>query len=104
MEYYDSEGNATIDLNINALATSTKAIGTNTIKIINNTHYDPKTVIDLSIVKFAIRQFNFSRFTIEQLKAWIFQDINQMFEFYQISLDYPGDYAVKPLDDATSNF
>lgn len=100
---YDSAGNATIDLNINALATSTKAIGTNTIKIINNTHYDSKTVIDLSTVKFAIRQFNFSSFTIEQLKAWIFQDINQTFEFYQISLAYPDDYGVRPLDDATLN-
>lgn len=34
---YDAEGNSTINLNINALATSTKAIGSNTITIINNT-------------------------------------------------------------------
>lgn len=60
-----------------------------------------KTIIDLSIVKFAICQFNFSSFTVEQLKAWIFQDINQTFEFYKISLDYPDDYGVKSLDDAT---
>lgn len=38
---------------------------------------------------------------MEQLKAWIFQDINQTFEFYQISLDYPDDYGIKPLDNAT---
>ncbi len=100
---YNNASNATIDLNINALATSTKVFGTNTIKIINNTHYDPKTVIDLSTVKFAIRQFNFSSFTVEQLKTWIFQDINQTFKFYQISLDYSGDYGVKPFDDATLN-
>lgn len=100
---YDSPGNATIDLNIKVLATLTKAIDTNTIKIINNMHYNSKTVINLSTVKFAIRQFNFSSFTVGQLKTSIFQDINQTFEFYQISLDYLGDYGVKPLDDATLN-
>jgi len=66
---YDNNGNATINLTIKALATSTKVIGTNTITIINNINYDPKTVVDLSNVKFVTQQFNFSNFTIEQLKT-----------------------------------
>lgn len=98
---YDNNGNATINLTIKALATSTKVIGTNTITIINNINYDPKTVVDLSNVKFVTQQFNFSNFTIEQLKTWIFQDITQTFEFYQISLDYPNDYGITPLDELT---
>lgn len=63
--------------------------------------YDPKTVIDLSSVNFAIQEFNFSDFNIEQLKSWILKDINQTFDFYKISLVYKTDYGVKPLDDTT---
>jgi len=67
---YDSSGNATINLTINALATSTKTIGSKTIKIINNIHYDPNNVVDLSKIEFtpAMQPFSFHDFTVEKLK------------------------------------
>jgi len=67
---YDSNGNATINLTVSALSTSTKVIGSKTIKIINNTHYDPNNIVDLSKIEFfpEMAPFSFHNFTVEQLR------------------------------------
>lgn len=101
---YDSNDNATINLTINALATSTKAIGSKTIKIINNTHYDPDNVVDLSKIEFkpAMEPFSFDNFTVKQLKQWILTYINNSFKGnknYLVPLEYDIDYGISPFDD-----
>lgn len=103
---YDNNGNATINLTINALATSTKAIGSKTIKIINNIHYDPDNVVDLSKIEFtpAMQPFSFHNFTIEHLKQWILIYIDNTFKTnknYLIALEYEIDYQIMPFDDET---
>lgn len=103
---YDSSGNATINLTINALATSTKTIGSKTIKIINNIHYDPNNVVDLSKIEFtpAMQPFSFHDFTVEKLKQWILIYIDNTFKGnknYLVTLDYEIDYGITPFDDET---
>lgn len=103
---YDSSGNATINLMIKALTTSTKAIGSKTIKIINNTHYDPDNVVDLSKIEFtpAMQPFSFHDFTVEQLKQWILTYIDNTFKGnknYLVALEYDIDYRIMPFDDET---
>lgn len=97
---YDSKGSATINLTIIALDTSTRLIGTNTIKIINNINYDSTKVIDLKKINFETQRFDFNNFTVNKLIEWILLDINQTFTYYKINLNYPYDYGVKPFDRA----
>lgn len=99
---YDSKGSAATDLNIKALATSTKAIGSNTIRVINNIHYDRDQVFDLaSIAPWSFRQ-NFSQLSVQQLKNnWILGSINSKLEVAYADLLYQTDYEVQPLDDET---
>lgn len=96
---YDSNGNAMMTLTISALATSVAVIGSNTIEVMNNLNYDPDKVVDLKNIKFDTKRYNFSEFTVDQLREWIFKDINSTFNRYQVSLDYPEDYGVSPLDE-----
>ncbi|MGL5268890.1 MAG: Mbov_0399 family ICE element protein, partial [Spiroplasma sp.] len=70
-------------------------------KVINNTHYNPDTVIDLSKIKFQNQRWNFSEFSVDQLKTWILEDIEKTFVANKIDLKYLDDYGVKPLDDET---
>lgn len=103
---YDSNGNATINLTVSALSTSTKVIGSKTIKIINNIHYDPNNVVDLSKIEFfpEMAPFSFHNFTIEQLRQWILTYVNNTFKSnknYIIALEYDIDYGITPFDDET---
>lgn len=97
---YDSAGSAMIDLNINALATSTKAIGSNKIIIINNTHFDPDKVFDLSTINPWSYTQNFSQLTVEKLKEnWILGSIAKQLIKAKAELVYQTDYGVRPLND-----
>lgn len=97
---YDNEGNATVTLSINALATSVNAIGTKEISIRNNIHYDPDQVFDLAKINPWSYTQNFSQLTINQLKDnWILGAIKARLANAKVVLDYQSDYDVKPLDE-----
>ncbi|MBE4704428.1 Mbov_0399 family ICE element protein [Spiroplasma platyhelix] len=99
---YDSEGDATIELDISALTTSTRAIGSNTIKVKNNIHYDPDRVFDLSKIKPWFYTQNFSELTIEQLRDnWILASIEKKLISAKAELVYQTDYGVQSIDDET---
>lgn len=97
---YDSEGNAEMSLNIKATSTSTKAIGENSFNVVNNTHFDPNEVFDLSSIEPWTIIKNFSERTIAELRDnWILGSIADKLKNAKADLVYEIDYEVKPLDD-----
>lgn len=97
---YDNNGIAKINLSISALPTSTRAIGTKSFVVVNNLNFDPDHVVDLDQIKFAPYTANFSEFTVEQLRKWILTGVANKVADQAISISYPDDYGVQPLDDA----
>lgn len=99
---YHNSGQAVVKLTIKALDTSTKASGiSNPIQVRNSKTYDPNNAVDLSNINFDAYRYNFSPFTIEQLKVWILQAIDKKFQSLNLKLVYQVDYHVSSLDDET---
>lgn len=97
---FDHSGNAIVKLTISSLDTSIKTRNSTTITVRNSKHYDPNKVTDLSKIKFDCYQYNFSQFTIEQLRGWILTAITNKFQSLNINLVYQIDYNVRLLDNA----
>lgn len=71
------------------------------ITIKQNNFKTENKIIDLNNIKFAIQQFNFSKFTIEALTEWISKAINLTFESY-LHLDDVNDFIfiIETIDDS----
>ncbi|AGM25473.1 Mbov_0399 family ICE element protein [Spiroplasma chrysopicola] len=73
-----------LNLSVNTLVTSTILIGNATLQVRNSSTYNPETSYDLSKIKFKDYKYDFSEFNAEDLRNWIYKDV----ENYLISYGY----------------
>ncbi|WHQ37051.1 Mbov_0399 family ICE element protein [Spiroplasma sp. SV19] len=71
-----------LELRVKASPTSTLLIGTASVQVRNSVSYDPVTVRDLSKIKFNQYKYNFNSFTAEELRNWIYQDVDNYMKIY----------------------
>lgn len=98
---YQEGHDVSVTLNISALETSIKARNSRQIRVRNSRDYHPEDVIDLSKLKLSSYRYDFSQFSIEELRAWILSSIDKQFTALAVTLVYQADYLVDNLEDET---
>ncbi|UZQ30539.1 MAG: hypothetical protein OHM56_03125 [Spiroplasma phoeniceum] len=71
-----------LGLIVKSSSTSTLLIGTARVQVRNSSTYDPTNVRDLSKIKFENYKYNFADFTPEQLRTWIYKDVDNYMNTY----------------------
>ncbi|AGM25324.1 hypothetical protein SCHRY_v1c07480 [Spiroplasma chrysopicola DF-1] len=84
-----------VTVSVNTLVTSTLLIGNAFLSIRNSSTYNPETSCDLSAIQFKNYQYNFSKFSAEQLRNWIDEDVeNYMASYKNNGIDLNEDYGI----------